>query len=284
VLLQGRACAPLVDRVCDALLRGLGDLAASDPPVVQVVQLLDPPAGRLRGVQVLRGDLAPHLDANGRLAVRERGLAFLVELGTGAPYLPRPGTGLFLDPRENRARVARRAAGGRWLNLFAHTGAFSVAALAGGAAEVVSVDLSAPYLQWLEANLERNGIDASRHVGVRRDARRHLEPLDPDERFDGIICDPPTAARAGRRFWSVKSGGGEMVAACLRHLAPGGALLLCRNDRGARGSLEPLVREVAQAQSIPLASVKAAPPGPDFPRLAGFPEGDAFEGVWAIRS
>jgi len=74
------------------------------------------------------------------------------------------------------------------------------------------------------------------------------------------------------------------VAACLRHLRSGGCLLVCRNDRGARATLEPLVRKVAAAQGIPLASVEAAPPGIDFPRDAGFPEGDAFEGVFATRA
>ena len=284
VLLQGRACAPLVDRVCDALLRGLGDFAASEPAVVQVVQLADPPAGRLRGVRLLRGTLGEHLDVQGRLRVHERGLAFLVDLGVRAPYTPRPGTGLFLDQRDNRRRIARRATGGRWLNLFAHTGAFSVAALAAGAEEVVSVDLSAPYLQWLDANLAANAVEATRHRSERTDARRFLERLPADDCFDGIVCDPPTAARAGRRFWSVRSGGGEMVAACLRHLRSGGCLLVCRNDRGARATLEPLVRKVAAAQGIPLASVEAAPPGIDFPRDAGFPEGDAFEGVFATRA
>ena len=33
-----------------------------------------------------------------------------------------------------------------------------------------------------------------------------------------------------------------------------------------------------------LRSLKDAPPGPDFPRLAGFREGDAFEGVLATRA
>ena len=81
--------------------------------------------------------------------------------------------GLYLDQRENRARLAARAArGGRWLNLFAHTGAFSVALLAGGAEEVVSVDLSRAYLRWLEDNLAENDLPNSgaAHRAVRGEA------------------------------------------------------------------------------------------------------------------
>jgi 23S rRNA (cytosine1962-C5)-methyltransferase len=283
ILVTGRACEPIIDRALYALLPPLAAALGPDPPVVRVVHLASPPSGRLRGVEVVRGALDGVGGEGGRVRVRERGLAFWIDPGVGDPYRPRPGTGLFLDQRENRARVARAAAGGRWLNLFCHTGAFSAVALAAGAREVVSVDLSAPYLRWLEANLAENGLAGARHRGVRMDVRRYLERLGRDETFDGIVFDPPTAARAGRRFWSVRREGGAMLDGCLRRLRPGGILLACRNDRGSRDSLRSLVRAVADAAGIALAGVAEAPPGPDFPRLAAFPEGDAFEGVVATR-
>jgi 23S rRNA (cytosine1962-C5)-methyltransferase len=283
ILVTGRACEPIVDRVLNALVRPLAAALGPDPPVVRVVHLAEPPAGRLRGVEVIRGTLDGVALERGRIRVGERGLSFWVDPGVGDPYRPRPGTGLFLDQRENRARLARAAAGGRWLNLFCHTGGFSAAALAAGAREVVSVDLSAPYLHWLEANLALNGLAGAPHRSVRMDARRYLEGPGRGDTFDGIVFDPPTAARAGRRFWSVRRDGGTMLDACLRQLRAGGTLLACRNDRGSRGSLRSLVRAVADAAGIALASVEAAPPGPDFPRLAAFPEGDAFEGAIAIR-
>lgn len=284
VLVTGRACEPIVDRAIDALCRPLAAALGANPPVVRVVHLAQPPAGRLRGVEVVRGTLDGVAREAGRIRVRERGLSFWVDPGLGDRYAPRPGTGLFLDQRENRARLARAAAGGRWLNLFCHTGAFSAVLLAGGAREVVSVDLSAAYLRWLEANLALNGLAGAPHRRVRMDARRYLEGPGREESFDGIVFDPPTAARAGRRFWSVRKEGGAMLEACLRRLRPGGTLLACRNDRGSRGSLCSLLRAVADAADIALASVDEAPPGPDFPRLVGFPEGDAFEGAVARRA
>jgi len=283
VLVTGRACEPIVERALNAVLQQLAGALGPDPPVVRVVHLAAPPAGRLRGVEIVRGTLAGVESDDARIRVRERGLSFWVDPGAGDPYRPRPATGLFLDQRENRALIARAAEGGRWLNLFCHTGAFSAAALAGGAREVVSVDLSAPYLRWLEANLALNGLEGAPHRCVRMDARRYLEHLDAGEAFDGIIFDPPTAARAGRRFWSVRREEGTLLDACLRRLRPGGILLACRNDRGSRGSLRPLVRTVADAAGVALASVAEAPPAADFPRLAAFPEGDAFEGAIATR-
>ncbi len=157
-------------------------------------------------------------------------------------------SGFFLDQRENRARLAARARGGRWLNLFAHTGAFTAALLRAGAEEVVSVDLSAAWLRRLEDTLARNGLDASRSRVVRGDSRRVLERLAPEERFDGIVLDPPTAAAAGRRFWSVRRDLEPTVERCLALLAPGGSLLVCRNDRGGR-ELTQLVRRAAASAS-----------------------------------
>lgn len=283
VLLTGRACERLVDRALYALLHQIADLLGADPPVVRVVHLADPPPGRLRVVQALRGSPLEVLDSDGMLVVREGALSFRIDPGLSQPYRSRPGTGLFLDQRDNRARIARAAKGGRWLNLFCHTGAFSVAALSGGAREVVSVDLSAPYLAALDDNVARNGLAGERHRGVRMDARRYLARSTGEQCFDGIVLDPPTAARAGRRFWSVRRDGGALVAACLTRLRPGGVLLACRNDRGSRGSLARLLPEVAAEVGVELARVEDAPPASDFPSLPAFPEGDAFEGVMATR-
>jgi 23S rRNA G2069 N7-methylase RlmK/C1962 C5-methylase RlmI len=219
--------------------------------------------------------------------VHERGLSFIVDPGLGDPERPRPGVGLYLDQRENRARLSLRARdGGRWLNLFAHTGAFSVALLAAGADAVVSVDLSKPYLDWLEENLGVNGdagVDASRHRSVRRDGRRFLEELPRGERFAGIVIDPPTAAAAGRRFWSARRDLEPLVGEALARLEPRGVLLVSRNQRRARPDLAELVHAAAGARRVALAALEPADPGPDFPRLPGFREGDSFRGVIAVR-
>jgi 23S rRNA (cytosine1962-C5)-methyltransferase len=283
VLVTGRACEPVIVRTIDALLRQLMNQLGSDPPVVRVVHLADPPSAQLRAAELVRGNLDGITSENGRLEVHESGLVFQVDPGLVDAERGRPGTGLFLDQRENRARVRRASAGGSWLNLFCHTGAFSAAALSGGAREVVSVDLSARYLAWLEDNLHRNGLAGDRHRSVRKDVRQFLARLDPAESFDGIVLDPPTAARAGRRFWSPRRDGGALLSECLGRLRPGGMLLVCRHDRGPRGVMAPLVHSVADAAGIELTSVEEAPPGPDFPRMASFPEGDAFEGVVATR-
>lgn len=128
--------------------------------------------------------------------VEEHGLRFECNL---TDYLD---TGLFLDHRVTRARVRKEAHGLRVLNLFAYTGAFTVHALAGGAAETTTVDLSNTYCDWAERNLALNGFTTDgKHRVVRDDVLQWLEAAKGE--FDLIVLDPPsfsTSKKMGRRF------------------------------------------------------------------------------------
>jgi 23S rRNA (cytosine1962-C5)-methyltransferase len=278
VLVASRAALPLWERTAAVLGRALQGALGSEPSVVVALQLKPQPPGELLCVRHIAGPLPPE-----PLVVREGALAFRVDSGLAEPTRAHPGVGLFPDQRRNRARVAARVRpGGAYLNLFAHTGAFSAALLAAGAGAVTSVDLSSAYLARLGENLERSGLAAERHRGIKRDVRRYLAELAADAQFDGIVLDPPTAASAGREFWSARAGLEALAANCLRHLAPGGFLLVSSHDRRARGRLRAHVEEAARQAGVAVA-VSAAPPSSDFPALRGFPEGDAFEAVFAER-
>lgn len=288
VLVTGYAALDLRDRVVGALESQLPVTPEGLPfSVLEVLHLRAPGRGRLDATRWVRGDLdrlreqgvlvgdAPDLIAH------ERGLAFELDPGWASPRRSRPGYGLFVDQRENRARLAVAAAeGGRWLNLFAHTGAFSVALLAAGAGSVTSVDLSAPYLARLERNLALNasaGVDAARHESFRGDARRALD--ESGNGLRGIVVDPPTAAAAGRRFWSVREDLEPLLRACIERLGAGGCLLVTQNRAGPPLGLDLVIERVARRAHREIEAIEAAPAGPDHPGLPGFPEGDPFEGV-----
>ncbi len=85
-------------------------------------------------------------------------------------------TGLFLDQRDTRRRLAQAAAGKRIANLFAYTCSFSVAAAAAEAEVVFSVDTARPGLNTGKTNFELNGLsETGRGKFIQEDARKWLD-------------------------------------------------------------------------------------------------------------
>jgi 23S rRNA (cytosine1962-C5)-methyltransferase len=206
-----------------------------------------------------------------RVIGAERGLRYWCEPWEGMDV------GFFADQRGNRERlVARAGEGQRWLNLFAHTGAFAVALAARGA-HVTQVDVSKHYLRWSQENFELNKLPLTLLTNVEDDVRTYMgEEHAP---FDGIIVDPPTAARGKEGFWSVRKDFEPLLDRCGSALKPGGVMLVCRNDRRQRPALAALVRESAKRLGRPVRALEEVGPGEDYPGVPGFAEGDTFEGV-----
>jgi len=215
---------------------------------------------------------------DGDVHVREAGLELVASPFGGLT------TGFYPDQRANRALLAGLPdlPGAEVANLFAHTGAFSVAVAAAGAGRVHSVDLSRRYLDLAAANLRRNGLGPERHPLVAEDAVRWL--VAGDAPLDGVILDPPVFAQGrGRgRGFSARGDYRALVAAAARRLRPGGWLLCCRNLRSERkGKLRTEVEAGIRDAGGRPAEVRRAGPSPDFPVLKGFPEGTSFHGVFA---
>jgi 23S rRNA G2069 N7-methylase RlmK/C1962 C5-methylase RlmI len=111
-------------------------------------------------------------------------------------------TGLFLDHRITRARVAAEPAR-TMLNLFGYTGAFSVYAGAAGM-QTTTVDLSNTYLEWAGENLALNGLTGEL---VRDDVREFLAAARRrGRRWDVVVVDPPTFSNSKRMdgTWDVQ--------------------------------------------------------------------------------
>ncbi|MCF6180168.1 MAG: class I SAM-dependent rRNA methyltransferase [Geopsychrobacter sp.] len=116
------------------------------------------------------------------LQVQENGIAYLVDLREGL------NTGLFPDQRRNRRELMARAAGKRVLNLFAFTGAFSVAAAVAGAKQVTSVDVSQKYLDVARENFSINRLNPKRHQFVVADVFAELAKMrEQSRKFDIIL-------------------------------------------------------------------------------------------------
>ncbi len=103
-------------------------------------------------------------------------------------------TGLFLDQRPNHAFAANLSQGARVLDVFAHVGGFSLAALAAGAESALAVDGSAPALELAGAGAAAMGM-ADRFATRQGDAFDTLAALRAEgAEFDVVISDPPAFA------------------------------------------------------------------------------------------
>ena len=189
--------------------------------------------------------------------VEEAGNRFEIDLDT---YLD---TGLFLDHRPMRARVAEaialRAASGagtRFLNLFAYTGSFTVYAARAGAGASTTVDLSNTYQTWTARNFALNGVDASRHLLVRADVLAWLvDAISAAQRYDVIVLDPPSFSNSKKMqgVLDVQRDHARLLGQCHELLADGGELFFSTNLRSF--TMDPQVerlapREITQ-QSVP---------------------------------
>ncbi len=193
-------------------------------------------------------------------------------------------TGYYLDQRDNRAlfaRLVRQFGCQQVLNCFSYTGGFSVAALAGGAAHVTSVDSSGPALARATAHVALNGFEASRHTALDADVNSTLRQcLAEGRRFDAIVLDPPkfapSAAHAERASRAYK----DINRLALKLLNPGGLLLTFSCSGGISADLfHKIVAGAgidAQVDGYLLQRLEAAS---DHPTTLCFPEGEYLKGL-----
>jgi 23S rRNA (guanine2445-N2)-methyltransferase / 23S rRNA (guanine2069-N7)-methyltransferase len=158
--------------------------------------------------------------------VREGGLRFWVNF---TDYLD---TGLFLDHRITRRRVGEMAAGRRFLNLFAYTGAATVHAAARGAVASTTIDMSRTYLDWAKRNLALNDLALPQHGFVHADCMEWLGAQQAtSRRFDLIFVDPPTHSRSKRQAqeFDVQRDHVRLLMLASRLLAPEGIIVFSNN-------------------------------------------------------
>ncbi|MBL3598916.1 MAG: class I SAM-dependent rRNA methyltransferase [gamma proteobacterium endosymbiont of Lamellibrachia anaximandri] len=175
------------------------------------------------------------------LTLEENGTDFQISLMKGQK------TGWFYDQRENRSRMLKYISGKRVLDVCSYTGSWGVAAARNGAREVHCVDLSAPALEQVGLNAERNGV-ADRIQIHQGEAFAVLKALrQARERFDVVLLDPPAFIKrrkdqkegelAYRRLnqagMQVLERDGVLVSSsCSHHMS--GEKLLGRIQQGAR--------------------------------------------------
>lgn len=171
------------------------EVSGSDTLVLRLSRLLEKkPIKPYTNGKILHGILQNEI-----VYFKEHGIQFSANVINGHK------TGYFLDHRENRRRVGKMSKGKRVLDVFSYAGGFSVHALAGGASEVTSLDISAQALKVAVSNGMLNP-----HKGVHKtmaiDAFAGLQQLiDEKASYDIVVIDPPSFAKSTREIESAKN-------------------------------------------------------------------------------
>ena len=168
--------------------------------------------------------------ASKRFIVQEGQAKILVNL---TDYLD---TGLFLDHRQMRLRIAREAKGKHFLNLYSYTSTASLHAALGGAASTTSVDLSNTYLSWSKENFVLNGLTVDhadeQHQFFSSDCFEWLK--EGHEQYNLIFIDPPTFSNSKKFYgtFDVQRDHVSLIKRAMNRLTSDGTLYFSNNYRG----------------------------------------------------
>lgn len=240
----------------------------------RVYERSDAEVRRLEGlderVGVAAGDEPP--DA---IRIREVGIAYLVDVRAGQK------TGFFLDQRDNRQLVGASAKDCAVLDVFSYTGGFTLAALAGGAASVTTIDSSAEALEGARANLSATGLDASAVEWLEGDAFALLRRLhEQGRRFDLIVLDPPKFAPTEKHVARAARAYKDVNLWAFKLLRPGGMLFTFSCSGGIDAALfQSIVAGAALDARVRGRIVRRLAASADHPVALEFPEGEYLKGL-----
>lgn len=254
--------------LADALLRvtGLTRLYERSDASVRQREGLPPVTGWLRG------------SGPTECVIHENGWRLSLDVAEGHK------TGYYLDQRDSRracAELVRRFGCAEVLNGYSYTGGFTVAALAGGARQVISIDSSGPALQRARHNVALNGFDLARCVFVDADVNASLRAyLAEGRRFDAIVLDPPKLAPSAAHVERAARAYKDVNRLAFKLLRPGG-LLLTYSCSGAVGVelFQKIVASAADEAGVDAAILARHGGAADHPTGLAFPEGEYLKGL-----
>ena len=197
-------------------------------------------------------------------------------------------TGFYLDQRDSRQKFAaytRRLKFQRVLNCYCYTGGFTVAALAGGASHVTSIDSSGPAIERAKVNVALNGFNAARTAMMDADVNASLRQfIKEGTSFDAIVLDPPkfapTVAHADRAARAYK----DINRLALTLLEPGGVLFTYSCSGGISADLfHKIVASAGSDAHVDAFISERLGGAPDHPMTVAFPEGEYLKGLILVK-
>ena len=172
------------------------------------------------GLHLKDGDILSGQLISEEIEFKEHGIKFKANVIKGHK------TGFFLDHRENRRKVGLMSKDKKVLDVFSYAGGFSVHALAGGAREVTSVDISAQALEVAHQNVTLNHFEG-RHNTMKGDAFEMMRSfIQRKIFFDLVIIDPPSFAKSKTELVSAKRKYAQLALSGSQVLSKKGILVL----------------------------------------------------------
>jgi 23S rRNA (cytosine1962-C5)-methyltransferase len=263
--------------IADALLAATG--------CTRLYERSDASVRGLEGLPQVKGWLRGAGEGPGatEVTIREHDWRLTVDVAEGHK------TGFYLDQRDNRALFAQRLrqfGGRRVLNCYCYTGGFSVAALAAGAAQVVSVDSSAAALERARAHVALNGFAAARAEFVDADVNAFLRTqLEAGASFDAIVLDPPKFAPSASHAERAARAYKDINRLALKLLAPGGLLFTFSCSGGINADLfHKIVAGAGLDAGVDGVLLDRLAGACDHPTTINFPEGEYLKGLVILKA
>lgn len=238
-----------------------------------IVERSDAEVRALEGLPPRTGVL--HGELRAPVTFKEAGIVYEVDVLRGQK------TGFYLDQRDNRRIAGAHARGASVLNAFCYTGGFTLAALAGGASEALSIDSSAEALALARANLRRNPALVGQVEWREADVFAELRKLRESGRtFDMIVLDPPKFAPTAKHAPKAARAYKDINLWALKLLRSGGLLATFSCSGGIDAALfQKIVAGAALDAKADAAIVGRLAASADHPVALAFPEGDYLKGL-----
>jgi 23S rRNA (cytosine1962-C5)-methyltransferase len=245
---------------------------------INAAEMLEATLGDLQGVdrvlfradqrtQKLEGFRLPDPEPGQETTIREGRLRFRVDLSEGHK------TGLFLDQRDNRARVAGLSQGRTVLDLCTNAGAFALSCCGPGrSGAVTAVDLDERALLAAERNAKLNKLRVRfEHADLFPWLRARIESGD---RWDAVVLDPPKLASGPKGVDKACTRYRDMNRLAFQVCSPGAIMATCScSGAVSEGQFLSVVRAAAQQAGRKARVLELSGPAPDHPVALDFPEG-----------
>jgi 23S rRNA (cytosine1962-C5)-methyltransferase len=215
------------------------------------------------------------------VVITENGLRIEVDLLAGHK------TGFYLDQRRNRQIAGEMSHNKRVLNCFSYTGAFALSAVAGGATEVINVDVSQNALDTSKKNLLLNFSKDQQQIvkHVKKDVFELLRTYkEQGEKFDLIIMDPPKFVENKRHLERAARGYKDINRLACELLNENGILLTFScSGLVSQDLFNKVIADAALDANTSLGYLRKLEQDSDHIIASSFPEGAYLKGLVCIK-